>query len=276
MGRVNISLRNQSFYLDYSRGYENTKDMDNYHLHQDYEIFYLLEGEKVFHVNGIEFIAAKGNLIFIDKNVLHKSSVKDRNFQRLVINFREEFIAETDCKLIEKLFKNGPTMIKMKNEQQLHYIFEKMLHEYHLNEERSEQYLRILLSQLLIESERSLQKIKETNAGVRLNKDFPVIDKIITHINEHFYKDINLSQLSHEFFLHEQYISKLFKQTTGCSFVEYLNAIRINEAKRLLVESKMKVAQIARNTGYANHVNFWRAFKRMTGVSPNEYREKNT
>jgi YesN/AraC family two-component response regulator len=95
---------------------------------------------------------------------------------------------------------------------------------------------------------------------------------MITFINGEYASDISLGVLSRQFHLNEQYISKLFKKYTVCSFIDYLNAIRINEAKRLLNESNLKVNLIAKKVGYSNNVHFWRVFKKITGVSPNEYR----
>lgn len=78
----------------------------------------------------------------------------------------------------------------------------------------------------------------------------------------------------HQDYIHvnEQYISRLFKKYTGCSFIEYLNAIRIDEVERYLIHTTLKVNQIAGKVGYSNHVHFWRVFKRNTGISPNQFR----
>ncbi|MGP4038609.1 helix-turn-helix domain-containing protein [Gracilibacillus sp. D59] len=275
--KVNVSLRNRSFYIDYSRGYENSRDMQHYHLHQDYEIFYLLEGEKVFLIDDEKFIATKDTIMLIDKNILHKTIVNDHKYQRIVLNFRDCFLLEDDQFLLSTLFKRGPLMLSVKNPTTFRSILEKMLEEYYLDTPGSDRYLQLLLSQFLLECERLIRTqtsmMEQSKAACNQHE---LIDGMITYINERFHQDITLSILADTFFLHEQSISKLFKQTIGCSFTEYLNAVRITEAKRLLIETDMKINQITKKVGYMNHVHFWRIFKKFTGMSPNNFREVET
>ncbi|PWU67939.1 AraC family transcriptional regulator [Gracilibacillus dipsosauri] len=272
--KVNVSLRNQSFYLDYSRGYENSQDMQHYHLHQDYEILYLLEGEKILFMNGGKFTVKKDHIMFIDKNVMHKTIVNDHKYQRIVMNFRDGFLLKEDQALIMSLFKQGPLMLSIRNQQHLPFILEKMLKEYFLNKQDSYRYLQLLLSQFLTECKRLLNEQTPSLEQEHVHPSSEIIDDLIAYINEHFHQEITLSVLAESFYLHEQSISKLFKKSIGCSFIEYLNAVRITEAKRLLTETTMKINQIMKRAGYTNHVHFWRIFKKLTGLSPNEYREQ--
>jgi len=273
--KVNVSLRNRSFYMNYSRGYENSRDMEHFHLHQDYEIFYLFEGEKIFLINGMELVAKKETLLFINKNVLHKTIANDHNYQRIVINFRDSFILEEDQHLISILFKQGPLMLSLNNQPSFSFLLDKMLTEYHINYSNSNRYLQLLLSQFLLECERLLHQQKPLQKdSTRVYHQHEIVDDIISHINENYYKSLTLTILAEIFYLHEQYVSKLFKQSIGCSFTEYLNAVRITEAKRLLSETNLKINQITKRVGYTNHVHLWRIFKKLTGISPNEYREQ--
>ncbi|SFL45572.1 AraC-like ligand binding domain-containing protein [Gracilibacillus orientalis] len=273
--KVNVSLRNRSFYIDYSRGYENSRDMKNYHLHQDYEIFYLLEGEKVFLINGEKFVAIKDTIMLIDKNILHKTIVNDHKYQRIVLNFRDCFLLEDDQILLSTLFKRGPLMLSVKNPTTFQMILEKMLEEYHMDNTGGDRYLQLLLSQFLIECKRLICSHTSMSEYSKATcNQHELIDGMITYINERFHQDITLSILADKFFLHEQSISKLFKQSIGCSFTEYMNAVRITEAKRLLTETNLKINQITKKVGYTNHVHFWRIFKKFTGMSPNNYREQ--
>lgn len=66
--------------------------------------------------------------------------------------------------------------------------------------------------------------------------------------------------------------SFVFKQYTGSNFVNFLKDIRIEEAKRLLEETDMKVIDISMKVGYENEKHFMKIFKSSCGVSPTEYR----
>lgn len=67
--------------------------------------------------------------------------------------------------------------------------------------------------------------------------------------------------------------SYLFKQYTGCNFVNYLKDLRINEAKRLLIDTDLRVNEVSQKVGYDNEKHFMKIFKNTCGVSPSEYRK---
>ena len=67
--------------------------------------------------------------------------------------------------------------------------------------------------------------------------------------------------------------SLAFKKYTGINFVNYIKELRINEAKRLLVDTDKKINEISMLVGYENEKHFMKIFKGMYGVSPSEYRK---
>ena len=68
------------------------------------------------------------------------------------------------------------------------------------------------------------------------------------------------------------YLSKIFPQKMGKTFTEYLSEIRIDEAKRLLRESENDILEISRACGFNSANYFCRVFKKLTGISPSDYR----
>lgn len=275
--KMGISLRNRSFYMNYARGSDKSKhgSMKHYHMHQDYEIFYMIDGEKQFFIHGQKLIARKNNVLFINKNTLHKSMVNSR-YERLVINFRDDFLMEEDRSVLHLLFQQGVLLLSIKEFDSFQLIIEKMLKEYYLEHVDKNRYLQLLLSQLLIECSRNLCLDESNYIHHKGNStDLEVINRIIFFINENYDKPLTLSSLSEQFYMHEQTISKQFKQIIGCHFTDYVNAVRITEAKRLLIETNLPVQFIAKKVGYSNHVHFWRIFKHLNETSPKAYRKTN-
>lgn len=76
------------------------------------------------------------------------------------------------------------------------------------------------------------------------------------------------------FYLNRSYLSSLFKARTGEKFVDYLNDIRIIKAQELLSGSNQKMYQISHAVGYDNVKYFFRIFKKKTGMTPEEFRER--
>lgn len=99
------------------------------------------------------------------------------------------------------------------------------------------------------------------------------IQQAVEYIKENYYKDLNMAVVSNHISMNYSLFSYVFKQYTGNNFVNYLKKIRIEEAKRLLEETDMKVIDISSQVGYENEKHFMKIFKASCGVSPTEYRK---
>lgn len=103
-----------------------------------------------------------------------------------------------------------------------------------------------------------------------------VIEKIQIYIRRNYQKELSQEYLSSLFYINRSYLSTLFKERTGQKFVDYLNNVRIAKSKELLTQTDKKMYQIAKSVGYDNVKYFFRIFKKFTGMTPEEYRVKNT
>ncbi len=97
----------------------------------------------------------------------------------------------------------------------------------------------------------------------------------VRYIRENYASDLNMAVVSNEVSMNYSLFSTAFKNYTGTNFVTYLKELRMDEAKRLLAETDLKVNEVSAKVGYDNEKHFMKSFKAMVGVSPSEYR-KNT
>ena len=93
------------------------------------------------------------------------------------------------------------------------------------------------------------------------------------YIHIHYTEDISLSDCAEHVGISQYYLSRIFKESTGCNFVEYLSMVRIDTAKRLCEDKQLSIRDIAQKCGYANITYFYRVFKRSMGVTIGEYRK---
>lgn len=99
------------------------------------------------------------------------------------------------------------------------------------------------------------------------------IARVMSYISLHYgNSELSLNLLSEEFGISPNYLSKTFKQSTGINFVDYVIAVRMQAAQRLLLEDDRTVNQIAEQVGYTNVTSFMRSFKKFSGMTPSEYR----
>ncbi len=94
----------------------------------------------------------------------------------------------------------------------------------------------------------------------------------IQFITKNFNNNITLKDVADEVFLSQNYLSELFKKETGEGFYEFLSNYRVKRAKELLVTTNLKIYEVAESVGYNDSITFGRAFKKITGTTPNNFR----
>ena len=93
------------------------------------------------------------------------------------------------------------------------------------------------------------------------------------YLHNHHSKKISIPEVAEFCHLHPNYLSAVFRQYTGKSIVEYLTAIRIESAQRLLKEG-LPVSEVAELSGFRSECLFFKKFKEHTGITPKEYAKK--
>lgn len=98
---------------------------------------------------------------------------------------------------------------------------------------------------------------------------------LIEHfIQDNYKKDISMQELSDKFGFTPEYLSKIFKKRNGDTITKYLTKIRMNEAKRILIQSEdMEIQKVAELVGYKDSFYFSRVFKNHEGVYPSDFRK---
>lgn len=105
-----------------------------------------------------------------------------------------------------------------------------------------------------------------------LNKS-SIINEIISYIHENFQKELTNRELAEIAGYHEFHLNKLFINHTGTTMHNYILNIRINEAKRLIMNSDLSFSQIALQVGFNNYTYFSSYFKKIVGMTPFQYKK---
>ena len=113
--------------------------------------------------------------------------------------------------------------------------------------------------------------MEDASAWFRVEKARP-INQAKRYIKKHFADPISLEEVSSEVGFSGSYFSTLFRKETGKNFLEYSTDVRIDEAKVLLRESRMTIENVAKSVEINDYKRFSKTFKKLTGVSPKEYR----
>lgn len=107
---------------------------------------------------------------------------------------------------------------------------------------------------------------------IRNRKDKRLVKIVKDYIMEHYHEPISLNMIAEVIYLSPSYLSDLFKNQTGENLTNYLSKVRIEKAKELLKDRQMKSYEVGELVGYKDPAYFSKVFKKVVGVSPNEYR----
>ena len=94
------------------------------------------------------------------------------------------------------------------------------------------------------------------------------------YIREHSEQKFSLSEIAGALFVNSNYLARVFKHETGRTLLWYHNAVRCENAGKMLLETKLSVAEIGSAVGYISPAHFSHQFRKMTGLSPSEWRMK--
>ena len=260
----------------------------NMHSHEFWELTYVYEGEGINYVNGDAYPVGNGELILVKPGTEHRFVLPQNgqigDVKMLNCLFTEDYLAQlltnhseinelSKHSLYKMMFDNKQFCIhlsndRVKNVKKLLWIAE---YEYSHFADGSQAVIDNSISSLLITIirlyEYSIQKSSPSNLR---NVE---MERLIKYINSNFGQKLSLALLADYVHLSREYLSRYFKQYTGKNISDYLLDIRIVHAQELLAISEYSIEDICTYCGYSTMSNFQRTFKKLTGVSPSQYRK---
>lgn len=254
--------------------------MPRYHAHDAYEICYMIEGRRLFFIRDKTHAVEAGDLVLINIGDIHKTVYADNPvYERVVVNFRPDCLAGMAAGAVTEgllaCFSGGQCIFRLQPEEQaqVHGLLARLHAEKAAGTGESALYRKALMAELLVIIARIARKPRPWDTGNTTTMQAKV-QGIVHYINGNYAARLSLEDLSQRFYISRFHLSRLFRQATGFTVVEYLNAVRVREACRLLAGTGETVTAIAEKTGYGSITHFGRTFKAVTGMAPAEYRKK--
>ena len=269
--------RSAPFYI--SRESKSHSSIPSEHYHDAYEILYLISGDLYYLIGNQSYHVVSGSLLLIRMNDVHKLINRNGStFERVTLLFQEEYLRGllTEESVFHPLapFQSGSGTIRIRGSEQgfIEDIFGKMITEQTNELSESNLYLKILLTELLIFIQRKIDSGSQQH-HLSSNRFHQHIPKVVHYINHHYNQRLTLDDISKRFYLSPSHLSRTFKESTGCTLIEYVNTIRVKQACCYLKESKLSVSDIAERVGFENLTHFGRTFKSIVGLSALKFRK---
>lgn len=117
-----------------------------------------------------------------------------------------------------------------------------------------------------------LQPVEENEESAAQGASSFVVRCALSYMEEHFAEKLGLADVAERCYVSQWHLSKLLNKHAGQNFYDILNGIRVKAAKGLLFDPMLKISDICEMVGYTDTAHFSRVFKKLEGMSANEYR----
>ncbi len=252
--------------------------LTSYHAHSNLELAYILSGAGRYLVDGITYEVKQGDLLVCNPGVMHQSIVTNPADSTLefVVGITDIHLLNMPENTIE--LPGGGHILSLSSEikKEISRCCYEIIEENASTQPGRYYLIQAQMMKMLILIYRAISgtAVQESMgmAFESYSKSY-VVKKIVQHLRENYAQHISLDQIAHNMYLSPVYISKIFKEKTGDSPINYLIKLRLAKAKELLVEGKDSIKTIAASVGYDDVYHFSKLFKKHYGISPLNFRK---
>ena len=263
------------------RDYEYS--MPTKHFHDEYEVYYLVEGERYYFIEQQTYLVKKGSLVFVNRGQIHKTGLAGTSYHdRILIELKEEpfssFFSSMGDLSLRDFFSShsGVLELEEKDQRPIERLLISIATEIQNKPIGYELSVMMKLSKLLIFA---LRCKADTNtlkpATTATTAKHKKVDEVAAYIVKNCTNTTSLDSLAKHFFVSKCYLSRIFKEVTGFTVNEYINIHRVQRAQHLLLYSEYNISEISDQLGFDSITYFEKVFKKYTETSPLKYRKQN-
>jgi len=245
---------------------KSLKDYET-HWHDYFEIEMLVEGRANHILNGRKYDLKKGDIYLltpIDFHEIHPTSPKTTVMN---IMFTEELVSD---ELLFYFFNTHENIIGHLDEKEYNFLYtiiDRAISEYTEKQIFSQNMVRNIIECIFITLGRKFNILSRQE-----NREYGSMQKVLMYVHHHFREDPSLEEIALVAGLNPGYFSSVFHQFTGKTYKKYLNELKMNYAKKLLLSGNLSVTEVCYNCGYNTLSHFLREFKKYHGITPADMR----
>lgn len=247
----------------------------NFHLHEEFEIYFLLSGDVNYFVEKSMYPLKSGDLMITNNQEIHRPSFRsDKMYERISLQFAPHIVSPFNSPRLNLLgcFLNKPKGQHNKislNHAQLKEIM-RLFHQIeHLPKNAGYEILKLnYLIEVLVLINIVFMDVNRTESMSPMPE---LIISLLDYIDMNLEKDLTLEALSKKFYVDRFYMGRVFKKSIGSNIHEYILFKRISKAKEALTEG-YSVTDTCEKCGFNDYSNFLKMFKRTVGISPGKFK----
>ena len=261
------------------------------HAHDYYQAWYVLRGHCDHYVEGQHHPMRAGDAFILPPNFVHRTELGE-NGKILCCEFSlDDTLFGPSSAYFRKMreITNGMSFAMLfqqdmhdaqvkftfcaKTQRRIEQLMMLMLEEYENAELLYEDFLQVQVIEMLLLCIREYAQSPAHQPTEELYSRYrEIIQRAIAYIDVHYADPLTLEDVCRLSTLSKTYFCYLFKQQTGKTFVEYLQALRVAKAAELLTSCADSITEIGQRAGFQDSTHFARTFKKLKGITPREYR----
>lgn len=250
-----------------------------WHMHPEYEIVYISDGEGKRHIGNHISYFKKGDLILLGPNLPHFGFTQEQEMDHyeIVVQMAEDFLgpnfmSRPEIAQIRNLFeraKNGLSFYGKTKES----IGLKLLKTY-----KAQPFKRLIGFLEILQEMATSEEYEALNVdGITLNvmiESEARVQNIYQYVQANFQSHITLQEISKIANMTEPAFCRFFKNATNKTFTQFVNELRVLNASKLLAETDMLITDVAHESGFNNLSHFNKHFLKINGSRPTQYRKQ--
>lgn len=247
---------------------ESETQLISNHIHNYNEIYYLCEGTARFFIGSEIINIREGDIVFVRSGILHKTMYTAGQYtKRLLVCFNDDFAGDAYTSIITDMGAKKYIGISPLKSIESEKLMQRLLGEFDRKKAHHLQMCACILGELLI----TLSRQRETDTAKTLNANDAIMQSAAKYITDNYSEDFTLTALAERFAMSPSHFSKTFKSSTGFGVSEYITAVRLANAEKMLLEKKISVTEVASRCGYNDSNYFASVFKNKNGITPHKF-----
>ena len=251
------------------------KDVELHH-HDFYEVDFLISGDVTYVIESRVYHVQPGQMLIINPRELHQVYIQPDTapYERYMLWIAPSLLQslsseQTDlCRCFDMTRPHYGNLLYLPAEQQklIPAMMEALLREQKQPAFGSDLLRQNLLTELMIHINRLAE---HTSPGSQPGGD-SVVSRVIDYINAHYYEPLSLDMLAERFFISKYHLSHEFTRQMGTGIYQYIQKKRLLIARQLMADGQ-KPVEVYALCGFGDYAAFFRAFRKVYGLSPRAY-----
>ena len=254
------------------------KDVRNVSLHHHdfYEIFYFIQGDNQFFIEGESYILKSGDMLLINPTELHQCYIypSKREYERIVFWLRPEFVQQLSSEEFDLLScfhqkdRKRAISLDVDARRDIESLFSRIIEMENFEGVGKTIMRNALVMELLVKINNVV--IDKKSPVVGENRMSELINEVIEYIEEHITEELSLESIANQFFISKFHLAREFKKYSSVSLHQYIKLKRLILAKEYILKNTA-ILDVYALCGFGDYSNFFRAFKQGYGITPRQY-----